>query len=48
MSYGKEIITEIAKLYYEKGMTQAEVSTRLGISRPIVHAASWRRANRES
>lgn len=36
MSYGKEIITEIAKLYYEEGMTQAEISTRLGISRPIV------------
>lgn len=36
MSYGRDIITEIAKLYYEEGMTQAQISARLGISRPII------------
>lgn len=35
MSYGKEIITEIAKLYYEEGMTRRRFPPVWGFHGPI-------------
>jgi len=36
MEKEKISLGEIAKLYYEQGLTQAEISNKLGISRPII------------
>ncbi len=35
-SSDRKLLSDIAKLYYEDGRTQAEIAQRLGLSRPIV------------
>ena len=38
MSNRKQILSEIAYMFYEEGLTQVEISKRMNLSRPTVAA----------
>ena len=48
MSNRKQILSEIAYMFYEEGLTQVEISKRMNLSRPTVAAMLKEAKNNDS